>query len=190
MKQTPSEQNPDDKAAKKPDRKSGLGISKGVYALGNSLKDALIWGTALSVALIGVIAVGRDKSKAVRWMAEKIEKIHTGTKGLGSSFMGYLQEKTGMKINISGPEVAAALGVGWLFGHVVQGPSFVHGYKQAQGAEDKYNTLKSEKDRLVDVIAQQDEENQRFRAALQKQDATFAERTQPKPQETAAVNAR
>lgn len=189
MKINPAEQNPDGKTAKKSDGKNGLGISRGVYALGNSLKDALIWGTALSVALIGVIAVGREKSTKIAWVADKIGKIHEGSKGMTSRLFEGLEKKLGMKIKVTGPEVAAAFGIGWLFGHVVQIPSGVQGWNKAQKAIDAHDTLLEEKTRLVDANAELIEQNQRYRAALEKPAATFAERSEQKPVET-AINGR
>lgn len=191
VEKTPAGQNPDSKSIKKADDKSSsLGISRGVYALGNSLKDALIWGTALSVALIGAIAIGRDKSKAIRWVATKIEAIHTGTKGLSNTLAKLAEEKAGLKFNIKGPEVAAALGVGWLFGHVVQGPSFVQGFKKAQTAVDKYNDMADERTKLVDANAQLIDENQRYKTELEKRGVTFTELVQQKSPEASVGNSR
>src|SRR5689334_7181061 len=86
--------------AKKREDANQLGISRSVYAIGNSFKDALIWGTAATAGLIGVIAVGRNRSGAVRWLAENIEKAHVGTKEFTQRLLKGASQSTGIKLKV------------------------------------------------------------------------------------------
>jgi hypothetical protein len=166
-------QTPGDKTNQKD--KNELGISRTIYALGNSLKDALIWGTAVTVALIGILHYGQ-KNKAISKVADQLQKGHVW-------WEGYKKSK-GMKGSI----IAVPLAVGWLVGHVVQGFGAAKGWKQAQKAVDKYDNLVTERESLVTANAQLIEENQRYRAAVEKKPESFVEMAKQQGAEAGALS--
>ncbi len=160
---------------KKPDDKSELGISRAVYALGNSVKDALIWGTAATVATIAILSFGREKSPRIDKIATALETFGERNEERFQKIVKWVNDKTKSEIKITGPTLAASAVVGWAVGHLVQLPGSIKGWKQAQKANDKYVAVATEKNRLLETNAHLVDENQHYKTELKKRDISFAE---------------
>ena len=195
--------------AKKPDSKDDkatnpLGISRAIYALGNSVKDALIWGTAATAAVIVTANMARKdgnkvdkailylekmnhKPKFVEWMGKNFQKM-TGGKMVAGEIVG------GKKLDLSAPVVGASLVVGWLVGHLVQLPSGLSGWNQADKAIKKYEgaakenrDLGSENLQLASLNQALAEQNRQFAAQLEKKPALFTDMVTQSQNEPAAA---
>jgi hypothetical protein len=170
----------DDKCAAA-EGKDGLGISRSIYATGNSAKDGFIGFILITGTLIGAIAFGKSRGHDVIKM---IEENSRNTQGLWKeSRVGKYLEPYIAKIKrwLNGPTIALSAGIGYVASHFVMIPSAAVGWKKAQRAVDKYNNLSDEKERLVNANAELIAENQEYKAALEKNSKPFTERVRAEP---------
>jgi len=159
------------------EKNNKLGISRGIYAFGYSFKDAFIWGTAITAALIPIIHSMRETkllkwikiSSQNNWLKEKIEKL----KDLVPKW---------------GPSIGLAAGLGWTISHIIQIPSAIVGWNKAQTAINKHAALGVEKSQLVTLNQHLQEENNALKASLAKiAEVPHTERLQSRTAASAAV---
>jgi len=161
----------DDSAKAEEAQKNRLGISRAIYATGYSFKDAFIWGTAATVAVFGIITLGSKKFPRIKTLEDMLIKGHKSWKNWSGQ---WLKEGVG----------SVAIIAGFLVGHLVQIPSGAVGWRKAQAAINKHNTLSAEKDQLVEANTGLMEDNGKLRVALAE-----AEKSRPSFTERARTNA-
>jgi hypothetical protein len=135
--------------------KNRLGISRTIYAVGYSLKDALIWGAGALAVLIPTLHYFRE-TRPIKWVVDTF----------GGHKENSFKARLAKKFPDAGPIVLLSFSLAWLFSHIVQIPSSVQGWKKAQAAIDKHNMLHAEKDQLVEANTVLMEDNEKLKAAL------------------------
>lgn len=154
-----------------PEERNNLGISRAIYAAGNSVKDAFIWGTIVTVGMIATIAFGKKAQVGfINEAVKTIEEFHVASKEWFGKVFKKLLGLSGAKVELpelTATEIAASIVAGGIVGHAVQIPGGVKGWHDAQKATDKYSALSDERDKLVDANAALILRNQSFREKLQ-----------------------
>lgn len=106
-----------------------LGLSKLVYGLGMSARDALVAFVVSTAALTPIMRYGRDKSKIIDTISKVPEKLHS-----------MWTEKAGKNAGKWGTALVAAAGLGTLISYVAHIPGLVRGPQRIREAQDQYNT--------------------------------------------------
>ena len=131
-------------AKPEPGSKHNLGISRTIYALGYSFRDAFIWGTAASIAVFTSVTLGNKyKIKFIEQFSEKL-----------------IQADEWLKSKTKGPVLSVSIIAGFIVGHIIQIPSGARGWKKAQEAIERHDKVLSENTRLVEATSILAEDNE------------------------------
>lgn len=117
-----------------------LGISRGVYALGRSLKDSFIWFAGALAVLVPTMLVFQHR-QPVKGLMDIYKSVknweETKKKELGENYKNLF------------PIILSSVGIAWITSHIIQIPSGIAGWRKAQDAISKYNALDAETDQLL-----------------------------------------
>lgn len=131
--------SPDDAPARGEAKK--LGLSKIIYGLGMSARDAFVAFAVTTVALFPIIYNFQGKSKAVDTIAKAPEKIHSAWKGI-------FKDKAGK----AGVALGASFGIGSLVGYIAHLPGLIRGPRKVREAEERFNDEVEDNQRMAKEI--------------------------------------
>lgn len=136
--------------------KNSLGISRSIYALGESAKDGLIVAAVASAAFLAVFKFG-ENYKLVDQLKKWVYRIEYHSKAYPLQLWNKTFKQT---IPIKPPEdyrektpFAAAMAFGWLVSHIGQLPGLRKGYKKVDNAIKKYDAVIAENTNLKEKLA-------------------------------------
>ena len=146
-----------------------LGLSKIVYGLGMSARDALVTFVASTAVAFAFIYKGQDKGGMIEKMAHLPDRLHTKIK-----------EKLGVdRAGKAGKALLLAAGVGTVVSWVAHLPGLVRGPQKVAEAEEVFNNevsanveLSKENSKLTEALKRKDLQI----ADLEKRKGSFVER--------------
>lgn len=146
-----------------------LGLSKLVYGLGLSARDALVSLVGATAVMTPIMYFGREKSSIIRAVADSPDKLH----GWWKKLLG--EEKSGK----AGTALLAAAGVATLISWVAHIPGLFKGPKKVAEADALYKAEIDMNQKLMRANTLLAEDNERLTYALadtEKKRRSFQER--------------
>jgi len=162
-------------------QKNDLGISRGIYSLGYSTRDYLVWFAGATATMVIAITIGvKTNVPIIKRFAEALEEWHGKWHALTKKWLG------------GGPVISASIVFGMIIGHLAQIPGSVAGWRKAQTAINKYDTATAERNTLAKDYALLKEDHDRLNIALAesaKSRGTLADRVRTEPASTEVAKA-